>query len=168
VSDGPVLICYNGSDGARAALEAAADAFDAPMVVATYWQPFGEPQGLFGIDLLELVQDPGSVNDREQAQAQLIAEEGAALVEAAGGSAEATSVRVSTPIDEAILVHAEELDAAAIVLGSQSRSGLGSILLGNVASDVVQLSDRPVFVVPSANLAGRRRSGRIAESGTSA
>ncbi len=70
------------------------------------------------------------------------------------------AVKVTTPVDEAILSHADELDASAIVLGSRSRSGLGSILLGDVAGDVVQLSNRPVFVVPSAALAERRAADR--------
>ena len=38
----PILICYDGSDGARAALDTAVATFDRPMVVACYWQPFGE------------------------------------------------------------------------------------------------------------------------------
>ena len=67
---------------------------------------------------------------------------------------------MTTPIDGAILSHADELDAHAIVLGSRSRSGLGSMLLGDVAGDVVELSDRPVFVVPSVTLAERRKAGR--------
>jgi nucleotide-binding universal stress UspA family protein len=169
MNDGrPVLICYNGSDDARAALVAAVEAFRQRVVVATYWQPFGEGRRPLEISLLELVQDPNSINEREQAQAHEVAVEGAALVEAAGGTAEAVAVKVSSPIDEAILTHAEEIDALAIVIGSQSRSGIGSILLGDVAGDIVQLSDRPVFVVPSAKLAGRRRSGRRSDAGAPA
>ena len=163
---GPLLICYDGSDGARTALEAAVAVFDRPTVVACYWQPFGESGRRLGMDLLELVQDPASINEREGAAARQFAEEGAALIQAAGKVAEAAAVKVSTPIDEAIHRHADELDACAIVLGSRSRSGLGSILLGDVAGDVVQLSDRPVFVVPSGPLAERRRADRAAGSGT--
>ncbi len=77
---------------------------------------------------------------------------------AAGGAAEAVAVR-STRIDSAILRHADELDALAIVLGSRGRSGFGSILLGDVAGDVVQLSNRPVFVVPGPRLAERLLCG---------
>jgi nucleotide-binding universal stress UspA family protein len=159
-SGAPLLICYEGSDGARAALEAAVIAFDRPTVVACYWQPFGESDKPLGVNLLELVQDPAGINEREQAQAEAVAEEGAVRVAAAGGTAEAVAVKVSTPIDQAILRHADEIDAFAIVLGSRSRSGLGSILLGDVAGDVVQLANRPVFVVPSTTLADRRRVDR--------
>ncbi len=123
----PILICYDGSDGARAALETAALTFDRPMVVACYWQSFAETQKPMGIDLLEVVQDPASINDREQALAERYAHEGRDLVEAAGRTADGVAIKVTTPIDDAILSHADELDAHAIVLGSRSRSGLGSI-----------------------------------------
>ena len=39
------------------------------MVVACYWQPFAETQKPMGIELLEVIQDSASVNDREQALA---------------------------------------------------------------------------------------------------
>ncbi len=161
----PLLICYDGSDGARTALDTAIVAFDRPMVVACYWQPFGESDKPLGVELLEIVQDPASINDREAARALQVAEEGAAIAEAAGGTADGVAVKVSTPIDEAILRHADELDALAIVMGSRSRSGLGSILLGDTAGDVVQLSNRPVFVIPSSALAERRRADRTRGSG---
>lgn len=164
----PILICYDGSDGARAALDAAVDTFDRPMVVACYWQPFAESEKPLGIELLEVIQDSASVNDREQALAERIAAEGAQLVRAAGGTAHGVAVKVAIPIDGAILIHADELDAHAIVLGSRSRSGLGSVLLGDVAGDVVELSNRPVFVVPSSTLAERRKADRTRAAGSSA
>jgi nucleotide-binding universal stress UspA family protein len=156
----PVLICYDGSEGARAALEVACAAFDSSFIVACYWQPFADDQRPFAVDMLQIVQEPDSINERERALAQAAADEGAEAARAAGHAAEAVAVEVSTPIDQAILAHADELDAAAIVLGSRSRSGLGSLLLGDTAGDVVQLASRPVFVVPSNQLAETRRENR--------
>jgi nucleotide-binding universal stress UspA family protein len=166
--DGPLLICYDGSEGARTALDAAVAAFDRPAVVACYWQPFADSGRRLATNLLEFVQDPASINEREQAAAQEVAGEGAARVAAAGRPAEAVAIKVAASIDEAILRHADELDAFTIVLGSRSRSRLGSILLGDVAGDVLQLSSRPVFVVPSSSLAQRRRADRGAPAGTGA
>lgn len=144
----PVLVCYDGSDSARAALETAVIAFDRRIVVACYWQPFAESTKPLGIELLEVVQDAESINRREQALAHRITEEGVALVQAAGRSADGVAVKVSTPIHEAILRHADELDVLAIVLGSRSRSGPESVLPGDATAELVQLSTRPVFVVP--------------------
>jgi nucleotide-binding universal stress UspA family protein len=118
------------------------------------------------MNLLVLVQDPAGINERERAAAQQVADEGAARFTEAGNLAEGVAVRVSGSIDEAIHRHAEELDAFAIVLGSRGRSGLGSILLGAVAGDVVQPAGRPVLVVPSGALAKRRKADRSAGSGS--
>ena len=70
----------------------------------------------------------------------------------------AAAIEVSRPIDEAIIAYAEEVDAPMIVLGSRGRSGIGSMLLGDVAHDVVQRSTRMVVLVPSPGLSGRRRA----------
>jgi len=144
------------------ALEAAAGLFaDRPATVACYWEPFAnQPAKRFAVDIRELVQNADEINDREEQLAVTIAEEGAALARAAGLEAIARAVKIDVPIEEAILAHADELDAGAIVLGARSRSNLRSILIGNVATEVVQRSARPVFLVPSPELADRRRSDR--------
>src|SRR5215467_12488763 len=143
----PLLVCYDGSDGAKAALAAAAAVF-APRsaVVACYWMPFAASTRRFGLDIRELVQNADDVNQR-----------GAELARAAGLDAEGQAIEIDGPIDEAILSHAEDIDAPAIVLGSRSRSTLRSLLLGSVANEVAQRSPRPVYLAPSLALADRRR-----------
>ena len=156
--DGPILVCFDGSDGGRVAVEAAARLFPGHRaVVACYWQPFAETGGRLAINILELVQDPASINAQEEALIADIADEGAAIAQEAGLDAEAQAVRIDCPIDEAILTHADELDAAGIVLGSRGRSGVRSLILGDVANEVVQRATRPVVVVPSSELSRRRR-----------
>ena len=160
-------VCYDGSEGARAALDITVQLFPGhEAVVACYWRPFAKSGKRFGIHILELVQNAASINEQEEQLARQVAEEGAALVRAGGLSVEGRAVQIDASVDEAIIAHADEIDALTIVLGSRSRSGLGSILLGDVAGDVVQLSSRPVFVVPSTALADRRRVDRT--SGSSA
>jgi nucleotide-binding universal stress UspA family protein len=158
VASGPLLVCYDGSEGAKAALAAAADVV-APRdaVVACYWQPFAASAKRFGLDIRELVQDAADINRREAELAAGLADEGAELARAAGLDAEGRAVEIDCAIDEAILSHADELDAAAIVLGSRSRSSLRSLLIGSIANEVVQHATRPVFLAPSPELAGRRR-----------
>ena len=154
----PLLVGYDGSDGAKAALAAAAEVV-APhaSVVACYWQPFAASAKRVGLDIRELVQDPTDINHREAELAAALADEGAGLARAAGLDAEGRAVEIDGPIDEAILSHADELDAAAIVLGARSRSTLRSLLLGSIANEVVQRATRPVFLAPSPKLASRRR-----------
>jgi nucleotide-binding universal stress UspA family protein len=157
---GPLLICYDGSESARTALEAAAELFRGrDAVVASYWQPFAASGKRLGLEILELVQNAGAINAREEELARTLAEEGATVARAAG-LAEARAIEIDGPIDEAILNHADEIDASAIVLGSRSRTGLRSLILGNVANEIVQRSGRPVFLAPSDELARGRRRGR--------
>src|SRR5664279_3971993 len=86
------------------------------------------------------------VNEREARLAQERAETGAALAAAAGLQAEPRAVEVNRPIVDAIIAYAEEIDAPLIALGSRGRSGPGSMLLGDVAQDVVQRATRMVVI----------------------
>jgi nucleotide-binding universal stress UspA family protein len=110
------------------------------------------------VDLRELVENTDDVNRREAELAGRIAEEGAALAREAGLDAEARAVEIDGRIDDAVLAHADQLDAAAIVLGSRSRSSVRSLLLGSTANEIAQLATRPVFLVPSTGLAAGRRT----------
>jgi nucleotide-binding universal stress UspA family protein len=157
-ADTPILLCYDGSDDSAAAIEAVAPLFaGAPAVVACFWQPFAQVAKRFAVSLLEVVQDAPTVNAREAQLAQEQAEHGASIARAAGLDAEPRAIEVSAPIDEAIIAYAEEIDAPLIVVGSRGRSGIGSMLLGDVAHDVLQRATRMVLVVPSPRLSGRRR-----------
>jgi len=158
-SGGVVLICFDGSDDAHAAILAAAPlvaAYD--VVVACFWQPFADFARTYAVSLLEIVQDASQINEREEARALAVASAGADLARASGvAAAAARAPKVSGPVDEAIIAFADQLDASLIVLGSRGRSSVGSALLGDVAHDVVQRARRPVLVVPSSSLAERRR-----------
>ena len=168
-AEGPLLICYDGSEGAEAALRTAVGVFPGhEALVVCFWQPFAESSKRLAVDILELVQDAEAINEREAELAQQIADEGAALAAAGGLAVEGRAIRISSPIDEAILGIADEIDAAAIVLGSRSRSSLRSLILGDVANEVVQRATRPVFVTPSGELAERRREGLLRGLGSDA
>jgi nucleotide-binding universal stress UspA family protein len=156
---GPIILCYDGSDDAADAIKAAAPLFAGrPAVVTSFWQPFAQVAKRFAVSLLEVVQEAPTVNAREAELAQQLADEGAAIANAAGLHAEGRAIEVSEPIDEAIIAYAEEVDAPLIVLGSRGRSGIGSMLLGDVAHDVAQRATRMVLIVPSPRLSGRRRA----------
>jgi nucleotide-binding universal stress UspA family protein len=155
----PILLCYDGSDDAGTAIEVAASLFPGRQAVAVcFWQPFAQVAKRFAVSLLEIVQEASSVNGREAALAQQLADAGAEIANRRGLVCEGLAVEVGTPIDEAIIAYADEIDASAIVLGARGRSAVGSMLLGDVAHDVVQRSTRAVVLVPSASLSGRRRT----------
>jgi nucleotide-binding universal stress UspA family protein len=54
-----------------------------------------------------------------------------------------------------ILREADDMPAAAVVMGSRGLTGLGT--LGSVSHSVLQHADRPVLVVPSPEAARERR-----------
>lgn len=167
-----ILICYDGSDDARTAIEHGGQLLHGQKAtVLTVWRPFrsvaaGTPGG-FGMVVIPNVEeiDRGSADAaRERAQ------EGADLARAAGFDAEPSTCSVHATVAEAILSTAQSLDAGAILMGSRGLTGLKSLLLGSVSHGVIQHADRPVIVVPSPEVALHRTNTRRApaERGESA
>lgn len=130
LADGPVLICWDGSAGARAA-RAAARRF------------FGQR------DVLGVYVDDGAGENTDDGEAAAAAPEGLSAghdiptlhVERGRGlHAHATS--------DALIGCANERNAAVLVVGSRKRSAAREILLGSVALATVHHAHRPVMVVP--------------------
>jgi nucleotide-binding universal stress UspA family protein len=146
----PVLIAYDGSEPARAALEQAARLFPgAPAVVATAWRSVRDVAGAARAALPQEVVDRGarSLDEAAEAEAARLAEEGAERAREAGLDASAAAVCAERSVWSCLLAAADERDARAIVVGSRGRSGLRSAVLGSVSNAVVQHARRPVLVV---------------------
>jgi nucleotide-binding universal stress UspA family protein len=158
-----ILICYDGSEDARAAIAHAADLMpQQPATVLTVWQPFFHwaSRASFGLGGLPTFPDSLEIDQASRDRAAEIAGEGSELAERAGLKSQATTCAQNSTIARAILGRAEELNADAIVMGSRGRSGVKSLVLGSVSHDVVQRADRAVVIVPSAEVAASR-AGQI-------
>lgn len=158
-----ILICHDGSDNAKAAIEQAGRLFHGQkVVVLTVWQPFNviavHTPTAFGF--LPTVPDVEEIDRASERYARAQAEAGAELARKADLEAEPLTRRVVTTTAEAILDEAEAQDASAILLGSRGLTGLRSRLLGSVSNVVVHHSDRPVIVVPSPSVALQRARSR--------
>ena len=140
----PVLIAYDGSDAARAAITRAGELVGPrPAQVLTTWQPVS-------LGVATGVAPPVYIPDLETAYEQRATEtaaEGVALATAAGFSAEPVVVPEPNGCWTAILDAADAADAALIVMGARGLSGVKSALLGSVSAGVVHHSKRPVLVV---------------------
>jgi nucleotide-binding universal stress UspA family protein len=157
-----ILICYDGSDDAKAAIQHGGQFLPGQKAtVLTVWRPFrsmaaGTPGG-FGMLVIP------NVDEIDQATADAArkrANEGTELAREAGFDAEATSCSVETTVTEVILSTASTLDATAILMGSRGLTGLKSLFLGSVSHGVIQHADRAVIIVPSPEVARRRNHVR--------
>jgi nucleotide-binding universal stress UspA family protein len=153
----PILIAYDGSELARAAVRHAAELFPGRRaLVATVWEPglatltVGLPDDL-GVGVP--TPDPGTIEaiDRaEREHASTIAAQGAELARAAGLAAEPHPVPDELDVVTTLIEIANERDAAAVVVGSHGISGLRSRLLGRVSRKLIEHCERPVLVIRAA------------------
>jgi nucleotide-binding universal stress UspA family protein len=78
----------------------------------------------------------------------------------AGLDAHARTAQQSLTVWGTILEQADKVGADVIVLGSRGLTGVKSLLLGSVSHAVLQHADRPVIVVPGAEVARKRADRR--------
>jgi nucleotide-binding universal stress UspA family protein len=157
-----VLLCYDGSEDAKSAIDhAGAVLKSSPAVVLSVWEPLLDVLTRTGFGLgYAPTFDEEEVDTASERAATALAEEGAARARAAGLDAQpqVTSRHGSTA--DAILDVAEELDAEAIVLGTRGLTGVKSLLLGSVSHAVLQHADRLVVVAPSPEVTEARAQHR--------
>lgn len=154
-----VLICYDGSEDARTAVEQAARLFpDQPATVLTVWEPFVHvaSRSTIGFGLVPSVPDPAEIDAASKKAAEETASQGAELARTRGIDAQWRSRSQATTAARAILAEADHLGVDAIVMGSRGRTGLKSLLLGSVSHETLQRADRTVVVVPSPSVAASR------------
>jgi nucleotide-binding universal stress UspA family protein len=148
----PVLLCFDGSDGAGAAIAKAGEALAARgAVVLTVWEPVAswepyDPATILTAPASKLFSAELGLDEIAKELAREKADHGVALAREAGFD-------VSGRVEEGkswrtICDVAEELDAEPIVVGARGLSRVQSALLGGVSAAVVAHANRPVLVVP--------------------
>jgi nucleotide-binding universal stress UspA family protein len=148
----PILIAYDGSDGAKAAIESAGRLFPARRaVVVSVWNSVASAAPAAAIAIPASVAHSAYEElDREsERQAALKASEGANAARDAGLDASGAAALCAGRVWATIVDAADEHDAEAIVLGSRGLSAIKSALVGSVANGVLHHSRRPVVVVPA-------------------
>ena len=147
--DRPVLFCYDGSDGSKAALSVAVELVMHPAdaVVLSVWTPVAV-QLARGGSLLTAVPNEGELDEEEIAAAQRIADEGAAGASRRGYNATARVAEANESVAKTIGEVAREIDARLIVCGQRGRGAFASAILGSVSHQLSAHAERPVLIAP--------------------
>jgi nucleotide-binding universal stress UspA family protein len=155
-----IVIAYDGSEDAKAAVQKAGQLFKGETAtVVSVWQRFVDTMARVGggigviVDYDEI--DGDSANRSEERAA-----EGAKLANSVGLQATGKSAVVETTLSDAIIHAADDVNADVLVLGTRGLTGVKSALLGSVSHHVLQHADRPVLVVPSPEVAAARAGSR--------
>ncbi len=156
-----ILVCYDGSVDAQAAIDRAAALMPgAGAVVLVIWESLLETMtrnGSLGMGLGMVSAYGDDDVDVTIKQAALdTATEGVQRAVSAGLVAHPRVANRDMDITAAILSVAVDVDADVIVLGTRGRGGVKSVMLGSVSQSVLHHADRPVLVVPSAAVCEQR------------
>jgi nucleotide-binding universal stress UspA family protein len=155
-----ILISYDGSEDARAAIDHAGRLTPgAETTVLTVWEPFQmalSRTGGMGMGMGVAYPDNGDIDAATESAALARAAEGAERATAAGLVAEPRIAVQDGGTAGAILAVGDELDADAIVVGTRGLTGIRSMLLGSVSHALLQHANRSVIVVPSPTVAEER------------
>jgi nucleotide-binding universal stress UspA family protein len=153
-----ILIAYDGSDDAKAAIEQAAQLMPGqPAIVTTVWEPYVHMLTRYPASTALIAgEDSAKIDEASRQAAEGTAEEGVALARRHGLEASPRVVSREDSVAETLLSAADRANASAIVSGSRGLSGLGSLLLGSVSHALLQHADRAVVVVPSPKIAQKR------------
>lgn len=147
-ADGPVLLCYDGSDGAGYAIRRAGDLFTGRRaLVLTVWQPTAALGSSAWSGATDTMVDFFAHDRAALEHGGRVAGDGVRIAREAGLQAEPLAVEATGPTWKTIVEIADQHDAQTIVLGSRGLTGLRSALLQGVSSAAVRHAGRPTLVI---------------------
>jgi nucleotide-binding universal stress UspA family protein len=147
---GPVLIGYDGSEHADAAVEAAGRLFAVQdAVLQTVWVSFREvaAAGVAGAPASVVAKGAEEIDRGHRAEAERCVERGVRLAAEHGLKLRGEAVEARGNVWRTLLDRGEASRAAAVVVGSHGRSAFGALLTGSVSRALVHYAPAPVLVV---------------------
>ena len=146
MSGGPALICYDGSDEAKHAIEKAGEVLGGgPAIILNTWEVLSVAVGGYPLDEFSTGISFNDLDKAARDRGQRLADDGAVLARRHGFVPE-TLVREGPP-GEAIVDVARDRSAEVIVIGSRGHTGLRASMLGSVSNGVIHHAPCPVLVV---------------------
>jgi nucleotide-binding universal stress UspA family protein len=147
-ADGPLLLCYEGSEDAKHAIEHAGSVLGGrDALVVTVWQPTPALGGYASAGATDSTFDFVTVDRAAADLAERVARDGVRIAQQAGLHAKPVAVEATGPVWKTIVEIADCHDAAIIAMGSRGLTGLRPMLLGSVASAIVHHADRPTLII---------------------
>jgi nucleotide-binding universal stress UspA family protein len=148
--EGPVLFCFDGSDGSRAAMRAAVHLVDqgSDAVVLTIWESIATRLALTGAFVSGASSGDADLDADEELYAKSVAEEGAKRLTERGFTATPMVKESFEGAPNAILEVADQLSVRLIVCGQRGRSALRSTLLGSTSHALASHTRRPILISP--------------------
>jgi nucleotide-binding universal stress UspA family protein len=146
----PVVIAYDGSEDASAAVREAGRLFPGqPAVVLTVWESVA---GLAGgaraaLPAAVVAEALVALDQSAQEEAEKTAADGARIAGDAGLDATSFAAKAAHNVWSTILSEAEGRDAGVVVVGSRGRSPVRAAVLGSVSNSITANSRLPVLVV---------------------
>ena len=150
-ADTPLLLCYDGSEPAKHAIERAADLLRTRhAVVLTVWQPTAVLGSFAWAGATESMLNYVELDRRcRRARRSASPARAPASPRMPACRPSPSPSKATGPVWKTILEIAERHDASTIVIGSRGLTGLRSMLLGSVSTAVVHHADRPTLVIHS-------------------
>jgi nucleotide-binding universal stress UspA family protein len=151
-----ILIAYDGSDDAKAAVTSAGNLFPGePAVVVNVWQRFIDVMARSGAGA-GVILDYEDIDESAEKGAQERADEGAKIATDGGLNATGKALVADTTTASVLISEANASGAKAIVVGTRGFGGVKSLLLGSTSHALLQHADIPVVVIPSPTVAAER------------
>jgi nucleotide-binding universal stress UspA family protein len=144
-----LLICYDGSDRAKHAIEVTGRLFPgASAKVLHVWEPIEHIVARYAALAPYLGEQVGEADEGAERLSTTIADEGAQAAKAAGLEASAHNAVLKATIWQAVIEASHELDADVIITGTRSLHGVQEVLVGTLSHALLQHSHVPLLAIP--------------------
>jgi nucleotide-binding universal stress UspA family protein len=146
---GPLLFCYDGSNGSRAALMAAQDFLSQPPggYILTVWEP-AYLRLARAASFAPAIPDEADVDAEESNYASQAAKEGANVAREHGFHLTPLAERAQDGIAPTILSVADRLGAKLIVCGQRGRGPVRAAIFGSVSHALSSHARVPILIAP--------------------